>query len=704
MMRYINSEIFSKIRFRKNDKDKFYQDIITFDIETTSYNDKISFMYAFAINVNGYKYYGRTWKEFKNIIDTLNKMETSAKFLIWVHNLSFEFRFMESVLKFDKVFAVSPHKVIYADCGNVRFRCSYFMSQLPLAELYKSYNLNTPKLKGELNYTLIRHKSTYLEKSELDYIENDVQLLYEYIEYMLKECGSFSPAKMPLTSTGFTRKYLKEKAYESNVYGVLRTIVKEASPVNMSLYNLLRRAFAGGYVHANWIWLKQVITNVKSLDKKSFYPALMCKEKFPRKFIKMRREKFHSLVRKDYALVFDICFYDIEAVTNHTTISKHKCAYIKNEKYYYNRGHEKVDGEKPPIFDNGRVRKAEILVTTITDLDYDTICKFYTFKSFKIGSLYASRKRYLPKVLIETVLDLYEMKTKLRDIKGEEIMYMELKKKLNSLFGVCVTDILMRLILYNQEDFTWENEDLKGDELLKYRNNNSSILLYQTGVWITAYARHEILDHVRECGDDNIYNDTDSVKLVNYEKHKKYFDKYNEKVKKQLYDMCDYYNIDRDKLNPVDIKGRHHFLGTLADEGTYTKFKTLGCKRYIYEINNELHSVVAGMPKENMVRYLLKFKNPFDAFNNKLVIPANDTGKNTHYYTSPQNAIEIIDYNGIKEVQEIGTGISLIPQKFEMNISYEFRTFLEFGFDLDISHQERLKNIREITKVGTLWE
>lgn len=704
-MKYLDNSIFSKLKFKRKNKDKFYHDIITFDIESTSYNKEISFMYVFALNVNGFIYYARTWEEFKIFIDTINNMDLVSNFVIWVHNLSFEFRFLESVLKFDKVFAVSPHKVVYCTCGNITFRCSYFMSNLPLAELSKSYKLKTPKLVGTLDYSLIRHKSTKLTEQDLKYLNNDVQTLYEYIEYMLNECGSFSPQKMPLTSTGFTRKHLQEKAREMNEYGILRTIVKESSPCDMLLYNLLRRAFAGGYVHANWIYLKMVLEMVKSLDKKSFYPAIMCKEKFPRKFVKMKSEKFNTLIEdKSYALVFDIAFFNLEAKTNQTIISKHKCAYIKDEEYVYLKGSERNKNVKPPIFDNGRVRKASILVTTITELDYDSICKFYKFDYIRIGNLYASRKRYLPKSIILTVLDLYEQKTKLKNVKEYEILYMELKKKLNATFGVCVTDILQETIIYNQNELSWENDDLKGTELEEYIKKYSSILLYQTGVYITAYARHEILEHCYEIGDDNVYNDTDSIKLLNYEEHKKYFDEYNEKVKQQLYKMCDYYNIDKEKLNPLDIKGRRHFLGTLDDEGTYTKFKTLGCKRYIYEIDGELHSVVAGMPKDKMVNFLKKSGKPFETFNNQLHIPANESGKYTHYYTLPCEPIEIIDYNGKKEIQEIGTGISLIPQSFEMNLSNEFSSFLQFSYDLGLSHQERLKNINDITKVGTLWE
>ena len=74
MIKYIDYSIFECVKAvkGKSKKEKYYRDIITFDIETTSYNKEISFMYLFGINVNGAKYYGRTWNEFKEFIDSLS--------------------------------------------------------------------------------------------------------------------------------------------------------------------------------------------------------------------------------------------------------------------------------------------------------------------------------------------------------------------------------------------------------------------------------------------------------------------------------------------------------------------------------------------------------------------------------------------------------------------------------------------------------
>lgn len=708
-MIYINDSIYQHIKHGGKEK-KFYNDIITFDIESTNYSKEISFMWLWGINVNGVKYKGRTWSEFKDFVNGLNERWKKKTFIIWVHNLSFEFRFMEKIFPFEKVFATSPHKVVYADYKNIRFRCSYFMSNLPLAKLQTSYNLPTPKLVGDLDYNLIRHKSTPLTESDESYLENDVQLLYEYIEYMYNSCGGFSTSKMPLTSTGYTRKYLRDKAREQNEYGTLRAIVREASPKDNNLYNLLKRCFAGGYTHANWIYCKTIVDNVTSLDKTSFYPAIMCKEKFPREFIKMKNTVFTKYLKtpEEYAMIFDCCFFNLKAKTSQSIISKHKCSYIKNDIYTLNKNKEINKKSCKPIFDNGRVRKAEILVISLTELDFDTICKFYTFDKYCINNLYISRKRYLPKTLIETILDLYSDKTTLKEVEGMELEYMNKKGKLNSLYGVCVTDILQAIIDYQGGE--WKNLPLQGDELQKYIDNNNSILLYQTGVYVTAYARHELLEHNLVVGDDTVYNDTDSIKLINFSKYDEYFRNYDKHVQNQLKEMCRYYKIDVNRLEPCDKYGNKHFLGVMSNEGTYKRFKTLGCKRYIYEDKKGLHCTVAGISKSAMKNYLeeqsqILHEDVFDIFNIQLNIPENKSGKNTHYYTKEHEPIKIIDYLGNEEIQEIYTGISIIPQNFQMNMSADYSNFLQFSISIvGNNHCEKYDNVRKLTGVKTLWD
>lgn len=667
-----------------SEKSKYYSDIITFDIESTSLNKDVSFMYVWQMCVNGYSFYGRFWSEFVEFIDYLKTYEKN--FIIWVHNLSFEFRFMEKIFDWCKVFATSPHKVVYADTDNIRFRCTYFMSNLSLAKLCSVYELPIQKLVGDLDYRLIRTHATELTAQELAYCENDVLILYYYIKKMLELYGSFNQSDMPLTSTGFTRKYLREHAEQTKTYGILRCIVKESTPTDLTLYNTLQRAFAGGYTHANYVYTGITLSNVRSYDKTSFYPAIMCKCKFPRKFRRIKAERFYSFIKKGYAVIADVCFRGLKPLTNQSVISEHKCALLKNE-----------------VTDNGRLRSADICVTTITELDFDTIKHFYTWDSITIGRCYGAIKRYLPKTIVECVLKLYSDKTQLKDLDGYEQEYQRLKALLNSLYGMCVTDIMQDMIVYRNGEWTVDKADETA--LTDYQADYKSILLYQTGVYVTAYARNELLQHNLILGDDVVYNDTDSIKFLNFDKYKSYFEEYDKKVLQDLKTACNYHKLNINLIFPKDKNGIVHPLGVMSDEGNYTKFKTLGCKRYIYEQKGKLKATVAGCPKKSVVDYLSTYPDAFSAFNNQMFIPSSLSGKNTHFYTECFNEIEVQDYQGnICKLIPL-TGISLVPSTFEINLSAKYKAFLTTNIDYDgMSHLERQHSIKNYTKVVTLWD
>lgn len=714
-------------------KGKYNKDIITFDIETTTIDKGHSFMYIWMLCINGKTFYHYDWNEFKRLCEFL-AVNSDRKIVIWVHNLAYEFGFIQDMFDWDKVFATSPHKTIYCTYNQLMFRCSYIMSGLGLAKLSKAFKLPVKKLVGDLDYSLVRLPGiTKLTEKEMCYCENDVLILYYYIKYMLEQYHDFSPSKLPYTATGFTRLHMRNKASEAKQYGSLRSIVKEASVTDIAVYNMFQRAFAGGYAHANYAYNKYTFTPedndgadpIRSRDKKSFYPAIMVKEKFPRRFFKAKRDQVLKLIKKGYAVIMDVSFLPIvnekgelvkkgiEAKTTMTTISEHKCAYLKNA-----------------AVDNGRVYSAEMLVTTITELDYDTIMTYYDLGIMKIGRCYASKKRYLPKVIVDCVLDLYEAKTTLKDVKGVEQEYQRLKALLNSLYGMCVTDILMPIINYNTELHEWDPiKRPKGEEaecmLHDYKTNYTSLLLYQTGIYITAYARHELLEEDWYLGQERVvYNDTDSTKYLYDDDTEDFFRARNEEMRQRVEAALDYHKIPHERMRPKDIKGREHILGEMGDEGTYTYFKTLGAKRYIYIQDRHLSCTVAGLPKSAAVRYLLSgdifdkrtrvssgkigpptYKELFDKFCDQMVVPPDMAGKNTHYYTRPSEEITVTDYQGNTAEVKCGYGIALISQGFEMNLASKYRSFLTSHQTIEgFSHCERLQDSKEMCKIKTYWE
>lgn len=72
------------------------------------------------------------------------------------------------------------------------------------------------------------------------------------------------------------------------------------------------------------------------------------------------------------------------------------------------------------------------------------------------------------------------------------------------------------------------------------------------------------------------------------DQHKAYFDTYNKQAEQKLRKACKFHGIPFEMCQPKTIKGVKKLLGVWDYEGRYTRFKTLGAKRYMVEQENAL--------------------------------------------------------------------------------------------------------------------
>lgn len=415
---------------------KVDNNIYTFDIETTSYielegenlpaeiyltlneddREKAIYkttMYIWMFGINDIVYYGRTWSEFKCFLKMVDKSVPERK-IIFVHNLAFEFQFLKSVFHFKEVTARKSHKVMTALMNdyNILFKCSYLISNCALKQLPILYNLPVEKMVGDLDYKLMRHSDTPLTDLELGYCENDCLVVYHYILFELDTYERVD--KIPTTSTGHVRRELMNLTYKDFKY---RRIVNKAINTDPHVYNLLTRAFMGGYTHANWIYVDEVLKNIDSYDETSAYPYVLVSCKFPSKeFKKCNIEKLEDM-DKHFAYLLTVTFKNIKCKYYNNFISASKCVNIVHAKY-----------------DNGRIIEAEELTITLTDIDFRFILDTYKC-TYHIDEAYYSIYNYLPKLFIEFVLEKYVNKTKYKGVVGKELEYQKEKNKFNALYS-----------------------------------------------------------------------------------------------------------------------------------------------------------------------------------------------------------------------------------------------------------------------------
>lgn len=662
---------------KTNKKIQYYNFPVSFDIEVSSFNKdgKSACMYVWMMCIDGYVILGRFWTEWLTVIQEIQKItKHNKRMIIWVHNLGYEFQFIRKFFEWDKVFSLSERTPVYAlTKTGIEFRCSYLLSGLSLEKTADEIKSNKiKKLVDNLDYKLIRHGFTPLTEHEIQYCINDVKIIDQWVREKIKNDGDIT--RIPLTKTGYVRQHCRNKCfYHEGKHRGQNKYQKLVKGLKMTVeeYQQLKRAFMGGFTHANPFHVGKALENVHSFDFTSAYPFVMLTEKFPMSNaieVEINNEVDLNKYLNSYCCLFNVAFIKLESkCLFENPISSSKCYVLQND-----------------ITANGRVVSADYLITTITDVDWGIFKQFYTWESVQFSEFKIYRRDYLPKEFVQCVLDMYEQKTILKGVEGKEEEYQVNKGMLNACYGMMVTDPCRKEINYIDDLDEWVTEK-EPDIILAVKNYNESknrFISYPWGIWVTAYNRRNLFTAILECENDYVYSDTDSIKLLNAERHKEYFEKYDKIVEIKIRNICEHYDLDYNRFNPKDKKGKHHLIGVWDDEGTYTKFKTLGAKRYMYTKNKTLTLTVSGLDKKKAVKYLLdKFKNDidkiFDYFNDEMEIPSGHSGRLTHTYIDDICEGEITDYLGnTGEYQELSC-VHLEESSFTLEMAEKFISYLE---------------------------
>ena len=316
----------------------------------------------------------------------------------------------------------------------------------------------------------------------------------------------------------------------------------------------------------------------------------------------------------------------------------------------------------------------------MTDVDFECWCKTYDCK-VKIEDCYISKKGRLPRFIIDTLVELYTKKKKLKGVKGKEEEYNHAKGMFNSLYGCCVTKA-------NDVEYSYNNITKEWHENKTY--DNSSFLLYQWGVYIAAYARMELVDIVIKIWQDDIknkrkessivYMDTDSCKYRYRDGALEYiFDDNDKRITQMTDDACNHYGCDFNivgDLGTWDLETYNKNTGTK----TYKSFITLGAKRYLHDGE----PTISGLPKKGFERYC-KDNNctPQEAFKTGTEFTPEQCEKTCMKYFTNRKQFLITMPNG---------------EVFETPKNYIYAS--NVGFKLDISKDYKKFTMQRLAEVG----
>lgn len=626
----------------KNRK-KYYKEFITFDIETSKIEDiEQSFMYIWQCCIAGHvNIIGRTWEEFKVFIDyMLGSLPETV--VCYVHNLSYEFSFLKGVLQFGEndVFAAEPRSVIKAVYNNIEFRCSYFLTNVSLDKFTSDMDVAHKKLSGDkFNYNKVRAPNTKLSADEIAYCLNDVMGLWEAIETKM-ESTKDTIASIPLTSTGYVRRDIKKAMH------MCRNQVQDIFP-DFTIYKLLRRAFRGGDTHASRYYSGIILPDVHSYDRVSSYPDVLVNCRFPISPFLPENPTMERLI--DLIEIHNKAVLFTVAICGLVCKDETGCPYIP---------FDKCTAVGHPVRDNGRILSANYLEITITDIDWRIIQKEYTWDSIEIIELYSARYGNLPRPIIDCILKYYKGKTTLKGDEERALDYQLYKGLLNSIYGLMAQNPVKFSYIYDEVNRVMIDKPDEFPEDLLSKSHNSAFVAYQWGVWCTAWARYRLHEMIWLVGDAFVYCDTDSVKAIGN------FDNIVQGYNKQRL-------IDSKQTGAVAASrnGDRHYMGIYELDGVYTRFCTLGAKKYCYEDTKGLHITISGVKKKEGAQELEKIENftPDFCFKRSAGLKAKYNDNVDMWY----------EYNG--EPIHISDNVYLSDTEYTLGITDEYKRILQFS-------------------------
>lgn len=624
----------------------------------------VAILVTWQIEIAGYSCIGRTWNEFEQFLSDLRSvfdLREDCRLIIYVHNLAYDFQFFRKHISVDHIFATGPRNPVRVISGGIEFRDSLILSGVRLEKMGSDLQkYKVEKAVGDWDYKLIRTPKTPLTDEEKRYCLNDVKVLSSYIQIKIEEEGDLD--KIPMTNTGYVRRDCKRSTIQSN--SKYRRMIRNLT-ITKEEYLQLKRTFQGGMTHGSCIKCGYKISNVGSYDFTSSYPAVMISEQYPMG----RAPDIKITSRKDleknchlYCCMFRVSFKNLrEKITYEHILSESKC---------------EISGAR--VIDNGRVVSADLLTTWVTEQDYWSLCDFYMWDQMGVDNFTRYYKQYLPRDLISTILRYYKIKTEYKGIPEKLIEYMISKGMLNSLYGMIVTDIVRSEEAY--EDGEWKTIPPDIDKQIEnYNNSKNRFLYYPWGVWVTAYARRNLIRGIVACDDRYIYSDTDSIKfeLENSEEFRGWIDAYNREVIHKMDRAMAFHGFEPDAYRPKTIKGKEKPLGVWDWDGQYDHFKTLGSKRYLVEVDGEIKSTVAGAPKEILAKWLTdNFSDPFEGFCDGMRIPEEISEKLCHTYIDQEQRGWVTDYLGNPyEYDELSScHLSQIP--YTLGLADDYLQFL----------------------------
>ena len=658
-----------------------------------TWRDFIDFKNLLAKHIDYYAFNGEEYTDYNyDVHCQFRPRNKRVKAWVGIHNESYEFQHLRNVWEKEFMKGTKYHSNVFArtkrspmkfnvKCDKVDFeyRDTYVLVGMSLKAWTK--DLEISKLdEPEWFYLPVLTPETPLSQERIEYSINDVASMIIGLKKYRDEFEDIF--NIPLTQTGIVRRQAIDAIVENNPEWS-KHCAEVTFETSIDEYFDLVDLFAGGWTHANSSYTNKLIKDVSCVDFSSSYPACMTTRTFP-------YSKFEKCTEDEYDFMLGLNLKDNELPYHYWLEFEVDNVHAKTENTWWSSSKTiRLSGE---MLDNGKIYHADKLRVKMTDLDFDVFRNAYTYENLNIIRMYKSEARHLPKELIELILTWYSNKTAYKNVKGKEDEYASCKRSINSIYGCMVTRDISDEIIFT--DKGWDVVQLTEDAYMLKISQKDPVTgervpkskmwtMYQTGVWVTAWARHNLWDAILELDERVCYCDTDSIKGEFNSQDMKFIDQYNQEILKLHDYMSEKYDINIDLYRPVDPDGVVRPLGIFADDGFYKEFKTLGAKRYCsLEYNkkknrDEIHTTIAGLPKSCGAHKITELGG-VNQFNSHIKWGSEESHKLTSYYNDDQPEADWVDMNGNVYHSKDKYGLCLMPTSFDMSVTDEYEAFYSF--------------------------
>lgn len=608
-----------------------------------------SYVYIWQFSVGNDIYLCRDINLFENFIiqlDNACNVHNNAKLIVWDANLKFEYSFFKHIFKkyISKIFAKSKTEILSISVlKHLEFKECLGVFGKSLDEIAKNYT-KTQKLKGDLDYNLIRTPETKLTKDEINYCINDVAILSE-LTSVAHEMYTKKGDKIPLTQTGIVRneikkRYAPNKFRTNDLYNLNKPLIGTKQD-----YNEYRKyVYSGGLTHSNFQYVGEKIENIICYDLTSAYPWALNVKKYPcGDMVKVTDKKDFKEAFSHKHWFMLITIYDVQSKSTHSTLSKHKVKSMKNS-----------------VIDNGRIYKCERLTAYFTEIDWYNFCKIYNFsieKSTIHEITYFTKSKKIPQKILDVMNEWYQKKTILKPhvkkSKENKKTYDTLKQLINSVYGMTVTELF-------SSEITW-NEQIKEIEenILEWEKANNTIFNPWYGYYCTAYVRQRLIDMISQYPDKIVQYDTDSIYCFKSDD----IDNTIAKINNDIYLEC-----------VENIKTPECWdLGQWDIDGFYKQFICLGSKRYVgIDRENNAKIVFAGANKTDILKNANENGMDILEYCKHINIDETISNKLGAYHFDGYYSNYVTDYLGNTCLCETYGGTTVKTVSFKANLSHMF--------------------------------